>query len=242
MTPDVPTPRSPNWSRDELMLTLDLYLRFPGRGWSGTSQEVLDMSSELRSLRVFPDEVRTREGFRNAAGVNFKLGNFLFIDPDRPGGLSNYGAGDLSVWQDWAHRPTELAQAVALIRGRGENDDAPPDTGEEEEYEAPEGQVAYREHRRYERDRKLVLKKKNAVAKSTGRLACEVCGFDSDAEYGIRGVIDVHHVAPLHIVGPSVTRLSDLALVCPTCHRTLHKHRPLLTPAELRAMRATGGK
>ena len=32
-------------------------------------------------------------------------------------------------------------------------------------------------------------------------------------------------------MGESLTGMNDLALVCPTCHRVLHKHRPIITPA-----------
>lgn len=229
----------PDWSVDELMLALDLYLRTRGEiSYGPTVKVVTDLSAELRSLRIFPEEIRTSERFRNPSGVALKLHNFSAIDPDHEGkGMGHGGAGDRRTWEDWAHRPEELADAVALIRARGETDEAPADTGEEEEYEAPEGRILFREHRRYERDRKLVAKKKTAVLKKTGRLACEVCDFESSEAYGVEGVIDVHHVVPLHKIGESVTTMNDLALVCPTCHRVLHKHRPILTPSDLRAKR-----
>lgn len=232
----------PDWSVDELMLALDLYLRARGEiSFSPTAKVVTDLSAELRSLRIFPEEIRSVPRFRNPSGVSLKLHNFSSIDPDHEGqGMGHGGVGDARVWEEWAHRPEELAQAVALIRARGDNDDAPDDTGEEEEYEAPEGRILYREHRRYERDRKLIAKKKAAVLKKTGRLACEVCDFESSEAYDVEGVIDVHHVVPLHKIGESVTTMADLALVCPTCHRVLHKHRPILTPAELRARRERG--
>ncbi len=47
----------------------------------------------------------------------------------------------------------------------------------------------------------------------------------------------MHHVVPLHKIGKSRTKLTDLALDCPTCHRVLHAHKPFITPAELRAKR-----
>ncbi|WP_300678487.1 HNH endonuclease [Nocardioides sp.] len=230
----------PDWSVDELMLALDLYLRTHGQiSYSATTKVVTDLSAELRSLRIFPEEIRAVPRFRNPSGVALKLHNFSSIDPNHEGkGMGHGAAGDRSVWQDWAHRPDELAQAVALIRARGETDDAPADTGEDEEYEAAEGRILFREHRRYERDRKLVAKKKAAVLRKTGRLACEVCDFESSEAYGVEGVIDVHHVVPLHKIGESVTTMSDLALVCPTCHRVLHRHRPIITPAELRARKS----
>lgn len=229
----------PDWSVDELMLALDLYLRTRGEiAYSPTVKVVTDLSAELKILRIFPDDVRANPRFRNPSGVALKLHNFSSIDPDHEGqGMAHGGAGDRHVWHDWAHRPDELAQAVALIRARGETKEAPADTGEDEEYEAPEGRILFREHRRYERDRKLVAKKKTAVLKKTGRLACEVCDFESSEAYEVEGVIDVHHVVPLHKSRESVTTMNDLALVCPTCHRVLHKHRPIITPTELRAKR-----
>ena len=200
---------------------------------------MIELSNELRSLRIFPQSVRSNPKFRNPSGVALKLSNIQSIDPDHVGaGMPHAGAGDLATWNEWSHRPDELAEAVAQIRARGETDDAPDDTGEEEEYEAPEGRILYREHRRYERDRKLVAEKKKAVLKKTGKLACEVCDFESATAFDVEGVIDVHHVVPLHKIGQSVTRLGDLALVCPTCHRVIHKHKPFITPAELKAKRA----
>lgn len=229
----------PDWSVDELMLALDLYLRTRGEiSYRPTAKVVTDLSAEIRALHIFPEEIRKSERFRNPSGVALKLHNFSAIDPDYAGmGMGHFGTADRRTWEDWAHRPGDLAQAVALIRELGATDGLPGDTGEEEEYEAPEGRVLYRAHRRYERDHKLVAKKKAEALKKTGRLACEVCDFESSEVYEIHGVIDVHHVVPLHKIGESVTAMSDLALVCPTCHRVLHKHRPIITPGELRARR-----
>lgn len=228
----------PNWSVDELMLALDLYLLVREQGRGGFAAKVAALSEELRSLRVFPEAVRSNPAFRNPSSVSLKLDNFSSIDPAHEGrGMEHGGAGDARVWDAWAHRPDELAQAVALIRARGESDDAPEETGEDEEYGALEGRILFREHRRRERDRTLVAKKKQSVFKKTGRLACEVCDFESSEAYGVDDVIDVHHIVPLHKIGESVTTMKDLALVCPTCHRVLHKHQPIITPAVLRQKR-----
>lgn len=230
----------PDWSTDEIMLALDLYLRErDGGSFDDSSPLVVALSEELKSLRIFPDEVRAIPRFRNANGVSLKLHNFSSIDPAHPGrGMPNSSVGDRQVWEEWAHRPEELAQAVALIRSSASASSPPPETGEEDEFDAPEGRMLYRLHRRYERDRQLVSRKKRAVKKKTGRLACEVCDFESAEVFGVEGVIDVHHVVPLHQIGESRTSLKDLALVCPTCHRVLHKHRPVITPAQLREQHA----
>ena len=54
------------------------------------------------------------------------------------------------------------------------------------------------------------------------RLACECCEFDSKAVYGElgRGFAECHHRRPLRrLVGKTVTRLEDLAIVCANCVR-----------------------
>lgn len=153
--------------------------------------------------------------------------------------MPHVSRGDQAVWDEWAHRPTELHEVALAIRAVGVMPDAGEDTQEPEEASAEEGRLLYRLHRRRERNRALVEKKKAAERKATGRLACGVCDFESSEVYG-EGVevIDIHHVVPLHEIRESTTSLADLALVCPTCHRVLHAHKPFITPSELRAKRA----
>ncbi len=234
--------RLPTWSRDELILGLDAYLRRRGLGgWSKTTKEAIELSAELRGLVIFPDAIRENPRFRNAAGVALKVSNFAAIDPvnDRVG-MEHGSRGDQSIWDEWAHRPDELhTVALAILAATDLPDAREPTNEEDEEASAEEGRLLYRLHRRFERDRKLVKAKKDAVRTATGRLACEVCDFESSEVYGEGiAVIDVHHIVPLHKIGESKTTLSELALVCPTCHRVVHAHKPFVTPAQLRTRRA----
>jgi len=68
--------------------------------------------------------------------------------------------------------------------------------------------------------------------------ACVVCGFDFAAVYAElgRGFIHVHHLFPLAAAKGrrKVNPETDLCPVCPNCHEMLHRHEPLLSPAELR--------
>jgi 5-methylcytosine-specific restriction protein A len=48
-----------------------------------------------------------------------------------------------------------------------------------------EGRILYRVHKT--RERKRSAEKKRAVMEATGRLECEVCGFDFFETYGERG-------------------------------------------------------
>ena len=235
---DVERPKAnPDWTMDELILTLDLYLATRGQiSYSPRVPEVIGLSEILRGLRIFPPEVTQEPRFRNPAGVALKLHNLSAVDPGHSGaGMSHGSRLDREVWKAWAHRPEELRQAAALIRSEGASRDAATETGEDEEFSAEEGQLLYRRHRARERDRRLVRRKLDAARRATGRVACEVCGLDPVAKYGEKAdeAVDVHHVVPLHLAGESTTRLRDLAVVCPTCHRVLHRHRPVVTPFEL---------
>lgn len=105
-----------------------------------------------------------------------------------------------------------------------------------EPYEGEEGGVIMRLHKRYERDPKLVRQKRNAAA-AAGTLACEVCGFDFEAAYGVLGAgyIEVHHTKPVHtLTAGAKTKLADLALLCANCHRMAHRTRDSRTLVALK--------
>lgn len=205
---------------------------------------MIEHSGALRRLREHPDGVRADPRFRNRSGVALKMANFASIDPSHQGaGMAHGGQKDQQTWDAWAHRPNELAQVAIRILAVATSESLSEPAEDEVDVGAPEGAVLYRKHRRLERDRALVHKKKSQTLKDTGKLACEVCGFVSAEIYGptVDGVIDVHHIVPLHKIGESFTRLADLALVCPTCHRVIHRHSPYVTPDELRTIREVKG-
>ena len=56
-----------------------------------------------------------------------------------------------------------------------------------EDYEATEGRILTVQHRKRERDRKIVQQKKTKVLEEKGRLVCEACAFDFEELYRKRG-------------------------------------------------------
>ena len=106
-----------------------------------------------------------------------------------------------------------------------------------------EGGLRLVSHLRRERKRAVVEAKKAAVLSSTGRLSCEVCGFDFSVTYGSvgEGFCEVHHLSPLSASDESVTTtLADLAVLCSNCHRIIHRSDPMLSVAELSAVVRNG--
>lgn len=113
------------------------------------------------------------------------------------------------------------------------------DEDEGESIYGVEGRRVFRMHRKLERNKSLIKKKKDLTLKQKGRLACEVCGFDFEVAYGSlgRGFCEVHHITPLSsLTGEVCTKLDDLAVLCANCHRAIHRSNPMLSISQLTAV------
>ncbi len=227
--------KSFNWTRDELILALDLFFRREPRPTSAADPDVIELSDRLRSLSLIPVDQQP-ENYRNPASVLFKLLNFQHLAPEGGAGYANVAAADRAVWAEFANDiPRLQAVAVALALSAGEGSTLPEES--DEELEAPEGRILFRMHRSRERNFKLVQARKAQAKQLHGVLACEACGFDFTTVYGAlgEGYIECHHSVPLSRLAPGqTTKVSDLALVCANCHRMLHKGGQLLNLATLR--------
>jgi hypothetical protein len=117
----------------------------------------------------------------------------------------------------WAYRPvTKAPQRVPI---------EPQDLG------AIENEPKLYLYFKRERDVKLAMAKRNAERLQDGSLRCEACGFAALSAYpGIEAdICEVHHRTPLSsTIWPAETKLSDLAVLCPTCHRAIHRTKPYL--------------
>jgi 5-methylcytosine-specific restriction protein A len=227
------SPRNPPWSRDELILALDLYFRHSPRSINQDHPEVHKLSELLNALPLQPTRPDSRR-FRNANGVYMKLCNFLRFDPGYTGkGLTRGARGEEQVWNDFAGDPVrlhELAKAIELGHRSVavvSDDDSEADDGEG----FVEGRIMERLHRARERSSKLRALAKMRALSLHGRLACLACGFDFAAVYGAigDGFIECHHTRPVSELAPgAITRVEDLALLCANCHRMVHRRRPWL--------------
>jgi hypothetical protein len=123
----------------------------------------------------------------------------------------------------WAYRPVTSATPSAAPEG---------------DFSALEGEPRMFFHLRRERDAQLVRAKREASRNADGELECEACGFVAERVYGALAgeVCETHHRTPIGDAVESVeTRLVDLAILCPNCHRAIHQIRPMPTVEEFRA-------
>ena len=210
-----------DWTRDETILALELYLSCAGFVPGKSDPRVVALSERLRAMPIHPAEGRAGS-FRNPEGVAFKLQNLRQVDSGK--GLDHVSRTDREVWAAFGARPSEVATLAARIRevaGQTPEGSLPPLAADEEFFE---GRLMTVQHQRRERSPKLRRKLLEHRAKR-GALRCDGCDWSP-------GIIDAmiadaafeaHHLAPLASTGPTSNAVKDLALLCATCHRLVHR-------------------
>jgi 5-methylcytosine-specific restriction protein A len=227
------TKRDPNWAWDEVILAFDLYLDVGDA--RPDHHRVIELSNTLQGLGIHPDDTRGA-AFRTPASVSRKLADIHTSAPGYEGKLTHAGRLDRKVWEVFGDSTDAAREAAAAIRAGALA--APPPADDEEDYETVEGLVVYRVHRHRERDRGLRRAKVSQVRTRLGRLLCEACDVDLSERFGEAGesAYECHHLVPLFVTGQRVSRLEDVALLCPTCHRVAHRIRPWPSLADLRSI------
>ena len=209
---------NPNWTREEVILALELYNSLGGLIPGPSDQRVIALSEELRSL-PYHREASKVNSFRNPAGVAFKLQNIRQVAGGQ--GLPHTAKVDRAVWDNFGNDKAATSAAARIRSGLkiAKLDDPPG-----EEFEFAEGRAVTEAHIRIERNksiRKALLKARH----SAGNLRCDVClcnGLRLDASIR-ESLFEAHHLKPISMTGPVITRLIDMALLCANCHRLMHR-------------------
>jgi 5-methylcytosine-specific restriction protein A len=114
-----------------------------------------------------------------------------------------------------------LAQQENRENSRPADSLSPQDRPLLEDYSAVEGMTKEQRIRVVLRDRQLVK-----ALKRIGPLRCSNCTYDpiqrGASQAQARAILEAHHVLPVS-AGERLSRLSDLVLLCPTCHREVHQ-------------------
>ena len=108
--------RNPKWSREELILALDLYFRHSPSTISQDHESVIELSNFLDRLGKLRGQTKD-DKFRNTNGVYMKLCNFLRFDPSYSGtGLQRGGKLEEEIWKEFAESRSKLQDAVTEIK------------------------------------------------------------------------------------------------------------------------------
>ncbi len=107
---------STSWTRDELILALNLYLSSGHKVLETKRPETIALASLLNHVREADPEISSKH-LRTPGSVKAKLANFRALDPTTPStGWGNGNKLDLEIWQEFADDPEALAKAVKLIQ------------------------------------------------------------------------------------------------------------------------------
>lgn len=231
--------KNPAWTRDELILALDLYFKLDYGQMHGANPLVMELSETLRKLKIVKNIV-DEKGFRSVGSVALKLANFKKLDQNFTGKGMRAGAKqDLVVWNEFHKHINTLKKEADLIRRFY----LQPETERTEavsRYKADyKSDFVFRYHKSRESDPLMIKLKREVVLMRLKRLNCEICGFDSVAFYGIIGddLMEVHyHKCLKGELIPEAGSPDDFIVVCSNCHKVLDKHYGLLDVADVKKL------
>jgi len=211
---------NPKWTREEVVLALDLYFECNGHIPSAADPRVQSLSEVLRAFPHHSLAAR-KASFRNADGVAFKLQNLRQVATGK--GLGNVSETDRKVWGELGSDPAKTKTLAQLIRiGVDVLNEEIEDSGDFVAFQ--EGRIVTETHLRRERAPKLRTRliEQRRAQKS---LFCDVC--ECHARPGepeiVEAIFEAHHIVPLADGVERITKLSDMALLCACCHRLLHR-------------------
>ena len=231
------------WTRDELILVLDLYLNNRKTSYKLPTGTLARYSSYLKKIHGI--EKNDSSDIRSPESVEIRLRNYASLDPywlaqGKKGLQNSETAAFREIWAEFHEHPEDVSEiANEIKRALSSNDYILPKTNlDERKAKVFEGKQQLRSH--YSRERKSQRKAKlKAFMASYGSLFCEVCDDDyANYDEEVRAkVFEVHHNVPLAIAFHQVgTRLDDLSVLCANCHRAIHAYEEVPTVQQMREM------
>lgn len=205
-----------SFTRDEVILALDLYYSMPNGKVSKDSPEMQELSALLNRLPIHPLEGR-RSDFRPASGITQQLRLFRNSFRDRVKS-PDLGKLFLEIAGEFEGRHDELYRIAEAIR-RNESDFSSLFGSQAEDIGFPEGVLLGHLHRCIERRDGAALPSDNT---------CAVCKLEPKFYYsGDVPILEQHLlVDPLIMSASRKYGERDFICVCPTCHAALHRYRP----------------
>ena len=210
---------NPDWTREEMILAMDLLVRCDMEPPSKADPAVLELSDLLRDAAIHPPDARNAV-FRNPAGVARTIAVLRSSETaDKASRIQR------EVWAEFHDKPDRLAEAAARIRADLELLEQTPLPEADEDGVYQENTVRMRAHSRRERARGLRDKVIARARRRHGSLRCEACGCEERTGLGriAAAEFEAHHREPLAgSDGVRTTRVGDFAILCASCHRLIH--------------------
>lgn len=232
------------WSRDELILVLELYFRSENQ-FKVAKSDLEEYSKILRAMHSETD--RKNPSLRSPASVQMKLRAYIGLDDfwrnqGKKGLADRATKAAKAIWYEFHDKPREvqaLAEKIKKAKWYQYEAEADDLLGQSELSEYTEGERRLTLH--YTQGRNAALRKSKMAdfKKVWSKLFCEVC-FTKNTEYEepIRDhTFEVHHIVPLSEIDEAqTTTISDLAILCANCHRAIHGYGEVPTIQDMRKM------
>ena len=210
---------STSFTRDEVILALDVLYSSKNGRVTADSEEIKELSRLLNRLPIHPVENR-RSDFRSPNGVAVHLRRFYLSCLS---GKKSPSVGDLffCVAFEYENRVNEIHSIARAIR-KNEKAFVSLFGSPLEDDGFPEGALLGHLHRMIEQ---------RDGAKQTVKDHCEICNSRPTLCYRNGDQLLQNHL----VVAPTVMEHSkrygadNFLTVCPTCHAALHRYRPWLS-------------
>jgi 5-methylcytosine-specific restriction protein A len=210
-----------NWTRDEVILALDLYFSSGKRNFPVTDSRVLELSELLQELPIVPESKRAKD-FRNANGISYQLTKFAH---SVRGSKSTIGRIFFDVYEDYQNDRVALHEVANAIRNAKKTLRAISFGNPVEQKGFREGALLSHLHRHFETE---YLKEYEEEFRLT---RCSICRLDLSEVYQVGGgqLYELHlTVHPKYYSDKSRFIPDNFVVVCPNCHEALHRTRPWL--------------
>lgn len=229
------------WTREELILVLDLYLK-NREDLNSISAEVFEAYSNF-CRRLHQNALSQNSSFRSPRSIYLRLQNYRNCDPYwQKRGHKGLQSGQTDhfrkIWAEFHKYPEDVSQIADEIRQailKKEYVISKLDSETQTGF-VNEGGRQLRIHCSRERKPQRIPKLK-AFKLAHDHLFCEVCGGDfAHYDEPVRErVFEVHHDVPLATASHQVeTKLDDLSVLCANCHRAIHGYDQIPTIEEMR--------
>lgn len=193
------------WSRDEHLVTLDLYLNHPDIVEDSSDEEVREVAKLIE---------------RSPSAVVLRLGNYRYLDPRSTQGLSNISKECREIWEDFYGNEDELSLEADRARRRlGSRTDPPESDSGTEAREVQTGTYSGGTQRRGQSDFRAAVRERYDDT-------CLLC------DVGRLGLLQAGHILPWGEFEEPRGDVDNGILLCYTHHRAFDLELFTITEAD----------